>query len=439
MSKDEKELSDDIYGISDVVRGTQRVVVIVGRSGTDRLPANVSTIDLLREWGKRMWTMPEVILAPLGERIFVYTREATCWQTPVAYHKLDFVGKAWGDAEIARQLIDHYDSTLPLSRLELVVLGLECLLGRVKGTTMFFQGDLSYALMGLLRQRPHIEPTDSAFQAFARLSLANDSDQLLERMICLLPVDLDSGNAESGSIGGQKMMANGQTDSLQTHDKRHYWAKMSDHWDAKLWDVEPVCQVAGIAANDTVILDGAYGATIHWDSFERIAITTRETPSRALTRWLVRATPIWFFMGVLVLSVSSNNPSGQGAGAILLILGLVLILLSPMLILHLYSGKVWNAQPWLFGFEGHMDVRQIERKIWGFPCGRLYWAPYSSSLSQHRLNAQWLEDECEGTEPLLGSASSGHGHGHGHDHLGPIRTPDGEVMRLFTIVDTYTM
>ena len=41
--------------------------------------------------------------------------------------------------------------------------------------------------MGLLRLRPKVDSTDSAFQAFARLSLANDSDLLLERLICTLP------------------------------------------------------------------------------------------------------------------------------------------------------------------------------------------------------------------------------------------------------------
>ena len=39
---------------------------------------------------------------------------------------------------------------------------------------------------GLLRQRPVVDRTDSEFQAFARLSLANDSDSLLEGLMCLL-------------------------------------------------------------------------------------------------------------------------------------------------------------------------------------------------------------------------------------------------------------
>lgn len=70
--------------------------------------------------------------------------------------------------------------------------------------------------MGLLRVRPQVDPTDSAFQAFARLSLANDSDMLLERLICTLP---------------------------KTQDQP--WWSMDDAWNSSLWDIYPQCQIAG--------------------------------------------------------------------------------------------------------------------------------------------------------------------------------------------------
>ena len=84
------------------------------------------------------------------------------------------------------------------------------------------RGDHSYALMGLLLKRPAVDDTDSAFQAFARLSMANDSDRLLERMICLSPATPDTP-----------------------------WYSMSDTWHCKLWDIEPTCQIAGIGYNDS--------------------------------------------------------------------------------------------------------------------------------------------------------------------------------------------
>ena len=85
--------------------------------------------------------------------------------------------------------------------------------------------DLSYALTGLLRMRPDIDSSDSAFQAFARLSLANDSDMLLGRLMCTLPKTAEQD-----------------------------WGNMTDAWDVNLWDIYPRCQVAGVGEDDTVIV-----------------------------------------------------------------------------------------------------------------------------------------------------------------------------------------
>lgn len=439
MSDKPDEFSSDIYGISDVVRNCHKIVVVVGRSGTSSLPAGDTTQSLLKEWGTRMWTWPEVLLGPNGKEVTVFTRGLEGY-SPQDYTKLNFAYQVWEDAVVARQLLDHYESSLTLSRLELVILALESLRKRVvKGTTKFADGDMSYALMGLLRQRPQVDTTDSAFQAFARLSLANDSDRLLERLVCLLPISEDDSPQEGDAGYGNRNTAHSrrldrsQTFKTEEEKARHYWTNFTDYWGAKLWDVEPLCQIAGIAENDTIILDGAYGATVHWDSFQRVAITTRETWSRMLVRTFVRAVPGWFLLA-LILAISAQ--SGQDAAlkafaAILMIIVCIIVLLLPILILHIYSGKVWNSQPWLFGFEGHMELEHIERKIFGFPCERLSWAPYSSSMSSHHVNRGFLPDECEGTNPLLGNAEQ-------HSEEETDETT-GERLRLFTIVDTYTM
>lgn len=415
MSVVKDEQIQDVYGICDVTRGAELVVIVVGQSGVDRLPDGVHTGQLLKEHGTRMWTYPEILLSPVGKKIRVYTRGSS--QNAIDITKTHYASQVWSDADTSRQLIDHFENTLTLSRLELVVTALECLVSRVhEGTTRFRDGDLAYALMGLLRQRPKVEPNDSAFQAFARLSLSNDSDQLLERMICLL-TDVTSEDQRRDRQGAL--------------DSRHWWTNLNDHWSAKLWDIEPLCQVSGIAANDTVILDGAFGATITWDSFQRVAITTKETWSRTFARSSVRSTPLWFFVALLTLGLAAGSPTTTAIGVILLLIAIVLILLSPQLILHVYSGKVWNAQPWLFGFEGYMDLEEIEKKIFGFPCERLNWSPYSSSLSRHHLNTEFLPDECEGTTPLLDGENSQAGYS--------STTHDVNGMRLFTVVDTHTM
>jgi hypothetical protein len=63
-------------------------------------------------------------------------------------------------------LIDHYENTLQLNHLELASIALECIYQR--DFERYLEGDHSYVLMGLLRIRPEIDRTDSAFQAFAR-------------------------------------------------------------------------------------------------------------------------------------------------------------------------------------------------------------------------------------------------------------------------------
>jgi hypothetical protein len=37
---------------------------------------------------------------------------------------------AWKDSNITRQLIDHYEGNLTLSRLELVIIAMQCLFAR---------------------------------------------------------------------------------------------------------------------------------------------------------------------------------------------------------------------------------------------------------------------------------------------------------------------
>lgn len=440
------DLQDEVYRISDVVRSARKIVIVVGKSGQTKLSSTTVTKKLLEQWGTRMWTWSEVLLGPTREEVLVYTRGKTD-NKPWAIPRTDFPSLAWADADVAQHLIDHYENNLTLSRLELVILALECLKRRVeRGTTKYLEGDLSYALMGLLRQRPKVDSTDSAFQAFARLSLANDSDKLLERLICVLPKKLDirhrsvddsadeeyqsdpDGPSEDEKESKSKQQK--QIDDEEQKKKRHYWTNIDDFWDAKLWDIDPGCQIAGIAQDDTVIIDGAFAATVHWDSFQRVAITTKETWSRFLARGFVRSVPAWVFAGILAISLGgTGNPTGQAIGAIIFIVAISTILLSPALILHIYGGKVWSTQPWLFGFEGHVDVVTLETKIFGFPNNRLTWAPYGSSLSCHDRNK---DAECEGLDPYEVDSEVRRRVDQ------PGKLSEGQA-RIFTLVDTNTM
>jgi hypothetical protein len=92
-----------VYRICDVVRGAHSLVIAVGRPPADKEEGNITTTDgMLEQWGKRIWTFPEVLLAPAGKDIKVYTRGTG---TPISVAKNQFAARVWKeDAQIARQV-----------------------------------------------------------------------------------------------------------------------------------------------------------------------------------------------------------------------------------------------------------------------------------------------------------------------------------------------
>jgi len=133
--------------------------------------------------------------------------------------------------------------------------------------------------MGLLRSRPKIDSTDTSFQAFARLSLANDSDMLIERLMCLLP-----------------------------QSPTQHWSSVSDAYGVNVWDIYPTCQIAGVCNNDTVLVDGAFGATIHWDKFRKVANTRRvRSWKRLAVQVMLHGAPYFFLIGMLFFKSAWNT------------------------------------------------------------------------------------------------------------------------------------
>jgi hypothetical protein len=345
---------------------------------------------MLRQFGTRLWTFPEVLLAPAHNPLMIYCRGNDI--APFPLDKNQFAAKVWSDAPRSRQLIDHYEGSLILSRLELVTLALKCLQSR--DTWQYLPGDHAYALMGLLRIRPNVDSTDSGFQAFARLSLVNDSDRLLERLIAVQPANPSQP-----------------------------WHTMNDAYSAKLWDIEPRIQIAGIGEDDTVIIDNALAASVRWKGFCPVASTKKSSWKRLFAQIIVHSSGLVWILGVTLLGVgasmknqqdgSSSNylsspflarrqllgPSADGligAGAFLFVYAMIIIFASPYLLRVMYGGKLWETQPWFFAFEGYLSIETIEKQIFGAWLGRLDWAPYASPLSRHKKNEF---DECEGIDP----------------------------------------
>ena len=416
---DEASLEDDIYRIADIVRGAKRMAVAVAQCTTnkDLVP---TPAELLQQWGSRIWTLPELLLCPADE-IPIYSLEDG---KPAALHVLpkEQMGKVvWEDAAVSQQLMDHYQGTIRLSRLELAILALKCLYARK--TTQWFPGDQAYALMGLLRLRPHIDGSDSAFQAFARVSLSNDSDRLLERYVCLLPKTLEQP-----------------------------WHCMDDQYECSPWDIEPQCQVAGVCHDDTVIFDGAHGACIRWKSFRPVWAATGPSFKRICAQKLMEMSFTFFFIAVALFAVAGQLAAQNKRacseyvdcgsfdlpppplapyivpGVIFFLIWITVVLLTPMLVRIVYGGKFHNVQARFFGIEGYLNPPTVERAIFGGAFGRLKWSVSGSPMSRSTVNA---DGEKMGIDPCRDANTI--------EKVERAKRAKPGELRTFTLVDTYNM
>lgn len=421
----------EAYRICDVARGCSRMVIALKDRPEMRVQrgGKEPTVDsLLSIWSSRLWTLPEMLLAPTHHDLKLYVAGITvgpCGTIP----KRSMASRAYPqDGKLVRQLVDHFEGSQQLTPVELLSLGLECMVSRPKSA--YSPADPIYALMALSRRRPKPNPGEGLFEAFAQLSLLNDSNALLERLICVLPP------------------ARGEP-----------WHTLQDFWGVKLWDIYPTVQVAAIADQQTVVLDGAFGASIEWAELRKVSFVKRKTIWRTAGSFIVRFAPSCLILTTALLAQVAESPVQQfdrdgsgvtsrpnpmiGFAIALFLVAFFAVALLPYAMLSLYGGKFWSTEAVLFGLEGRADLEALERTLFGFHQGRLRWSPHGSTLSEHRLKAgegnggKWIDQECEATEPLNEvPLSSDVIVGNQQE---PGRAEQLDPDRLFTIVDTYSM
>ncbi|KAI9147569.1 hypothetical protein HJFPF1_12595 [Paramyrothecium foliicola] len=484
--ENEEELNLDVWRISDVIRGCKKLCVLL------RTPQGNESVDsLLTEWGQSIWTFPELLLSP-GKNLTTYHYNNGMQPVKHVTPKNQFSARCLAtddDRYQVRRLLDHYLGNLKLSDLELMTVALHCFSSR-KTEGQFLPGDYSYALMGLLGHRPYVSQSDSAFLAFARLSLENYNSRLFERFVCLLP-------AEHGQA----------------------WHNTRDAYGAQLWDIEPSIQVAGIGVynenvrepvpelyeteyffqttngnteedqsttisvnhmhrnvssnarsvsgkerfttetvevaesesydpyanshselrdDDVVILDGCHAATIYWDKFRPVWYSRQKSLPRSLLKYCLRLNFIPFIIGIVLAALGqprprtmfpTDNSAMAGVGALFLIYSILVYMAGPLIIRVVYGGKFWETQPWFFGFEGYLPIDEIESKIFGVSRGRLMWSPYASSpLSHHTIkDNRWVVPRDPCDDRATAKLVDDATHARPND------------WRVFTIVDTYSM
>jgi hypothetical protein len=355
----------------------------------------------LKQWGTRLWTLPEVLLCPKEHRIKLIFSGLGPKQ-PMVIAKRNFAVRAWDkDVHTVNELMNHHEGSVNLHPVTLLTYALECFTRR--GTDQLAQGDVAYAIMGLVShlQRPKVIHTDTGFRAFARLSLAYDDGQILGRLMCLSP---------KGSNAA--------------------WSNTTDHYDTKLNDIRTSCRVVEIMENeDALVIDDLRGATIHWDrisgsdSLDFVPDLSLWFLSYLVSHGFLKLTlsALWFSLfGGLIMdklkdsrgedavrsfqydlaiswglealwhavvallipipflyfhdAVQTQRPPLQWnskAGIAKFVARVLFIIFMPLLLLFRITVRRHPRKARLIGIEGAPDTSTIERHLWGFNWGKL--------------------------------------------------------------------
>ncbi|KAI1847079.1 hypothetical protein JX265_006727 [Neoarthrinium moseri] len=399
-------LDSDVYRMCDVIRGCKRVVVM--------LPD--ARVESKRIWGSRMWTLPEALLAP-GNRCYFCTPDGEGHRIE-ELSLVEMTSEVWedpidseSDGGSTRLLAEHYANLLTLSRLELFATALDALGHRSEKNYKFYTpNDVTYALMGLLHYRIERDNTDTEFQSLAQLSLGNDSDRIVERMISLYP------HPNLGPFKPFRTLA--RPDLFHTH----------------LWDIEPSCQVVGVAhENNTVLLDNCRAMHIRWKGFPRPVVARDVGFRRLMAAMFVTAGTWWFVQGIALAVyyapfISTENAEQKVITIIKwMVAGFVFVAVTlsvtgPFSVRRLYGGQVLQSTSNLVAFEGVMPISKLECLVFGNNSSRLSYEASSTPFSQYYrhqsrrvgFEPDWIRDE----RPDLVEANLPKGH------------------KLFTLVDT---
>ena len=363
-AKSEPELlTADVNRMCDVIRGSKFVALLLPDVSDSRK----------KEWGQRMWTLPEGLLAPGDIRICTWHGKDNYGVRTMG--KVEMTSEYWkdeSDEAPARVLAEHYAGTITLSRLELFSTAITALSYQVSSQA-FTRADMAYAFMGLLHYRIEPDATDDIFQVVARLSLANDNDRLIERMVAMFP----TSTAHARNL----FKVLGEMDQYKTH----------------LWDVEPRCQVVGVGDEpNTVILNECRAVPIRWKRFPRMSYKRHQGMKKLMAELAVRSGVFWIVTGYSLaftyapFFVSGSNPDKLYLylGGIIVIfvgVGLLLACLAPHAVRRLFGGTVMESAPHLIGLEGTMPIDALETMIFGDSQGRLTYEPSSTPFGfDHR-------------------------------------------------------
>ena len=367
LGKSTEETNIDVYRMADIYRGANFTLITIGKSDDEH------SIQSWKSWGGRVWTLPEALLS----RELRYRIGVDGPVLPITLHEL--ANKAYEHYSEETAIINAYSGKDPLERLERLTL-LKSAIWR-RGSAALppvappkdvekliislqpqptaienpsYPAERVYALMGFYEHRIMPSRLETELQALARLSMANDNDRMAERMVSMLPYNIQ---------------------------RQACWYADNDLFGSQLWDIEPEIQVAGVTENGALVLDGCRAATIRWEDFPEVSFQTTESFRRDLAGKI----PITLPGFVLYAATWMPLPSYLSVGVVFFSCAAFLLIFSPILTAYSMSGRILNTQPWLIGVKGALSPDEAADRIYGatlsnFP--RLSYTPSGSLFSR---------------------------------------------------------
>ncbi|KAG2341034.1 hypothetical protein BDR05DRAFT_983815 [Suillus weaverae] len=388
------EENQDVYCMADVYRRAETTLIMLGR-------AACGENECWRGWGERVWTFPEALLS---SRLCYKFRDREEVK-PLSLFEL--ANLAYTNSKDEQAVVNAYGGKDPLERLERLALLKKAIWQRgtanlplasgpppppksamigggpvTSGAYKAYKAERVYALMGFFEHRIQPDHNEDDLRALARLSMANDNDRITERMVSMFPSTTTPGAC---------------------------WYADNDIYDANLWDILPEIQVAGVTENGALILDGCRAAAIRWKDFPEVASAT----TYSLRRTILRAIP-YFSWPIIVIGLGIVWTVSRMGGIVLIGIGILLLILSPLLLLFGKSGRIVAAQPWLIGVKGVIDRKEVESHLYGGTIAhfqRMFFTPSRSPFSTPEQLARRGGSDKQ-YKDAVEQAKSGRGVGH---------------------------
>lgn len=414
------EHTRDVNTICDAVRCAERVYILLPN---DKPEEKMS-------WGRRIWTLPEVLLAADKTRYCITPSWEINKTAPNSFRDVsltDMYQSFWPELPPVHQasvgegheerhqdaichLIDHYTNRTKLSDLQLFTFVIQALAQLTTGPDIegYTTTSMAYAAMGLMSYRITPDESDNTFQAIARLSLVNDSNQLLERLLCLWPYP---ARKQLSSLGKKSQASANSIELLRNIADQ-------DQYATHLWNVQPLCDVVGVGddkGTPTVIIDRCRGIPIRWKNFPRMKYVKEMHGFCATISQFIVYAGAWFLragfqifaivatLGFATLSSGQTTATNQQqssfnrenvifsllAVAVFFAIGWIISLFSPLAVPQLCNGGTRGSSSHIVGFEGTLPMKEIEKIMYGNYQNRLSYeastTPFSANLRDLKL------------------------------------------------------